>query len=233
MRVAMGWKMLKAVLFDLDETLLVRKAAIVAFIGDQYDRHAAALAGIGRERFVTGFLALEDEGRTPKAEVYPALAAEFGIVAPSAAQLLADYQALYPDYATLSPGARETLDALRARGLKLGIVTNGDATVQNGKIDTTGLRPLLDIVLVSETEGLRKPDQRLFALALRRLGLTAAETMFVGDNPVVDIDGARNAGLHAVWYHSTTDWPDGLAPPAHSITALPELIPLIGHMAGA
>jgi putative hydrolase of the HAD superfamily len=223
--------MLEAVLFDLDETLLVRRAAIVAFIGDQYDRYAAALAGIGRDRFIARFLALEDEGRTPKVAVYPALVAELGIVTPSSAELLADYQSLYPRYAMLSAGARETLAALRARGLRLGIVTNGNGTVQNGKIDATGLRPLLDIVLVSEVEGLRKPDIAFFNLALQRLGVTAARTMFVGDNPAADVDGARNAGLRAVWYHSTTEWPQDLAPPAHTITALPELIALAGRWA--
>ena len=222
--------MIKAVLFDLDETLLVRRAAIVAFIGDQYDRYAAALANIGRDRFITRFLALEDEGRTPKVTVYPALVAELGIAAPSAAQLLADYQTLYPRYATLSTGAKDTLVALRASGLKLGVVTNGNGTVQNGKIDATGLRPLLDIVLVSEVEGLRKPDIAFFNLALQRLGVAAAQTMFVGDNPAVDVEGARNAGLGAVWYHSTTNWPPGLAPPAHAITALPELIALAGRL---
>ncbi|MDB5530356.1 MAG: HAD-superfamily hydrolase, subfamily variant 1 [Devosia sp.] len=216
--------MIKAVLFDLDETLLVRHAAIRAFIGDQYARHAAVLPGIGRDLFTTRFLALEDEGRTPKTTVYPALAAELGIASSIAADLLADYQALYPSYAVLSPGTAETLVALRAKGLKTGIVTNGSAVVQNGKIDTTGLRPLLDIVLVSEAEGLRKPDRRIFELALQRLNVAADEAIFVGDNPVVDVDGARTAGLLAVWYHSTTDWPDGLAPPGYAITALSEVI---------
>ena len=221
--------MIKAVLFDLDETLLVRKAAIRTFIEDQYQRHGAVLAGIGRDRYVARFLALEDEGRTPKAVVYPQLAAELGLSATIAADLLADYQAIYPRYAVLSPGATETLVALRARGLKTGIVTNGSAVVQNGKIDATGLRPLLDIVLVSEAEGLRKPDRRIFELALQRLNLTAHEVIFVGDNPAADVDGARTAGLLAVWYHSTTDWPADLQPPAYTITALAEVIALSGQ----
>jgi putative hydrolase of the HAD superfamily len=221
---------IKAVLFDLDETLLVRKAAIRAFIEDQYQRHVAVLAGIGRDLYVARFLALEDEGRTPKTAVYPQLAVELSLGAPVAADLLADYQAIYPRYAMLSPGATETLLALRAKGLKTGIVTNGSAVVQNGKIDATGLRPLLDVVLVSEAEGLRKPDRRFFALALQRLNLTADEAIFVGDNPAVDIDGARTAGLLAVWYHSTTEWPDDLQPPAHDITALFEVVALCGEV---
>lgn len=221
--------MIKAVLFDLDETLLVRKAAIRAFIEDQYQRHAAVLAGIARDLYVARFLALEDEGRTPKVAVYPQLAVELGLDAKVAADLLADYQAIYPRYAVLSPGAKETLVTLRAKGLKTGIVTNGSAVVQNGKIDATGLRPLFDIVLVSEAEGLRKPDRRFFDLALQRLGVAADEAIFVGDNPSADIDGARTAGLLAVWYHTTTEWPADLAPPAHTITALAEIIVLVGR----
>ncbi|MDB5535706.1 MAG: HAD-superfamily hydrolase, subfamily variant 1 [Devosia sp.] len=223
--------MIKAVLFDLDETLLVRKAAIRAFIEEQYQRHAADFAGVARDQYVVRFLALEDEGRTPKTEVYPQLAAELGLGALAAADLLADYQTVYPRYAVLSPGATETLLALRAKGLKTGIITNGSAVVQNGKIDATGLRPLLDIVLVSEAEGLRKPDRRIFELALRRLNLAADETIFVGDNPAADVDGARNAGLLPVWYHSTTEWPADLPPPAHTITSLSEVVALCGEVA--
>jgi putative hydrolase of the HAD superfamily len=217
---------IRAVLFDLDETLLVRKAAIRAFIADQYQRHAAVLAGVVQDLYVSRFLALEDEGRTPKVVVYPQLATELGLSTTVAADLLADYQAIYPRYAVLSPGAMETLAALRAKGLKIGIVTNGSAVVQNGKIDATGLRSLLDIVLVSEAEGLRKPDRPIFDLALQRLDLTADQAIFVGDNPAVDVDGARAAGLLAVWYHSTTEWPAGLTLPDHTITSLSELVAL-------
>jgi HAD superfamily hydrolase (TIGR01509 family) len=222
---------IKAVLFDLDETLLVRKAAIRAFIEDQYQRHAAALAGIALDLYVARFLALEDEGRTPKVAVYPQLAGELELGDQIAADLLADYQAIYPRYAVLSPGASETLVALRKRGLKTGIVTNGSAVVQNGKIDATGLRPLLDIVLVSEAEGLRKPDARIFELALERLNLSADEAIFVGDNPAADVDGARAGGLLAVWYHSTTEWPVDLAPPAYTITSLSEVVALCDEAA--
>lgn len=217
---------IKAVLFDLDETLLTRDAAIRAFIGDQYDRHAGTLAGIERASFIARFLALENGGHTPKTVVYPALAAEFGIAAISPAELLADYQAVYPSFVTLSAGAKEILAGLRQQGIATGIITNGGSVLQNGKIDATGLRPLLDIVLISEDEGVAKPEQAIFARALTRLGIAPEEAMFVGDNPLVDVLGASNAGLFAVWYHSSTEWPDEVAPPAHTITALSEVLAL-------
>lgn len=218
--------MIKAVLFDLDETLLTRDAAIRAFIADQYDRHTATLVGIARDQFIARFLVLEDGGHTPKTAVYPALAAELGITSISPTELLADYQAVYPQFVTLSAGAREALVGLRAEGMATGIITNGSSALQNGKIDATGLRPLLDVVLISEAEEVAKPEAAIFERALARLGVTSAEAMFVGDNPLVDVVGASTAGLVAVWYHSSTEWPDDVAPPEHSITALIETVAL-------
>jgi putative hydrolase of the HAD superfamily len=223
---------IRAVVFDLDETLLQRNAAIAAFITDQYARHAQMLAPIGRDRFISRFLAIEDEGRASKARVYPALVAELGLARHAADDLFADYTAHYPGYATLSPGAQATLISLRADGRKTGIISNGSAVVQNGKIDATGLRPLVDAVLISETEGLRKPDRRIFELALHRIGVAAHETIFVGDNPIADVDGARNAGLIAVWFRGTSAWPEGVTPPEHAVTTLPEVLALARRLSG-
>lgn len=219
--------MIKALLFDLDETLLTRCAAIRAFIGDQYDRHRTDLAGVERGRFVERFLALEDGGHVPKATVYPALVAELGIVGITPDALLADYQAVYPSFVTLSVGAKETLRGLREQGLLTGIITNGSTLLQNGKIDAVSLRPLLDIVLISEDEGVSKPEPTIFARALTRLGVTPAQAVFVGDNPAVDVMGASNAGLLAVWYHSSTEWPSDVPPPELRITALTEVLVLV------
>jgi len=218
--------MVKAVLFDLDETLLVRGEAIKAFISAQYNRHAGALAGIDPDLFRTRFLALEQNGTVPKAEVYELLVAELGIAGLSAPDLLADYQAVYPQFATLAAGARETLIALRRQGLATGIVSNGGTVVQNGKIDAAGLRSLADVVLVSEAEGLRKPDPRIFMRAADALGLVPAQCLFVGDNPEADIAGAHAAGMAAVWYKGAMAWPDGLAAPERTITALSEVLDL-------
>jgi putative hydrolase of the HAD superfamily len=218
--------MVKAVLFDLDETLLVRGEAIKAFITAQYNRHARALAGIDPERFRTRFLELEENGAVDKASVYAALVAELGITDLTAADLLADYQAIYPQFATLAVGARETLIALRRQGLATGIISNGNALVQNAKIDAAGLRSLADTVLVSEAEGLRKPDPAIFERAAERLGLVPSDCIFVGDNPEADIAGARGAGMLAIWYKGALAWPAGLEAPERTITAQSEVLDL-------
>jgi 2-haloalkanoic acid dehalogenase type II len=83
----------------------------------------------------------------------------------------------------------------------LAIVTNGPADMAVEKIERLGLAPLFPVerVFVSEQIGWHKPDPRIFAAVLERLGASPAEALFVGDNWTADIAGAMDAGLSAVW----------------------------------
>lgn len=94
-------------------------------------------------------------------------------------------------------GVPEALGRARAAGVVLGVVSNSE-----GKLDAlfahVGLRGYFDCIVDSALEGVRKPDAEIFRRALERLGVEAAHTMYVGDLPSVDIDGARGAGMRAV-----------------------------------
>ena len=74
-----------------------------------------------------------------------------------------------------------------------GIVTNGAASVQNATLDALEVRDAVNAVLISETEGVRKPDAAIFHRAAERLGVRPDECCFVGDHPTVDIAGAEAA----------------------------------------
>ncbi|MGK3960563.1 HAD family hydrolase [Sorangium sp. So ce1667] len=89
--------------------------------------------------------------------------------------------------------------SLRARGRRLGVVTNGRVRVQEAKLRALDVLPYLDVALISEREQLRKPDPAIFLRAVERLGLRAGQACYVGDHPAKDVLGARDAGLHAVW----------------------------------
>lgn len=79
-------------------------------------------------------------------------------------------------------------------------------------------------MLISEAEGLRKPETALFLRAADRLGVAPAQCLFVGDNPVADVMGAMKAGMRAVWFRGEgRDWPADLPPPDGSINGLAEL----------
>ena len=95
--------------------------------------------------------------------------------------------------------AARTLAALRASGLELGLITNGSVRMQSRKLECLALSPMFDTILISDAEGISKPDPRIFSRALERLNATAAQSVFVGDHPDVDVAGARAAGMRAIW----------------------------------
>jgi HAD superfamily hydrolase (TIGR01549 family) len=96
-----------------------------------------------------------------------------------------------------APGARETLDALAARGYRMGVVSNADGRVRK-LLENTGLADRLEIVLDSALVGMEKPDPRIFVAAADELGVPAADCAFVGDIYEIDIVGARAAGMRAI-----------------------------------
>lgn len=98
----------------------------------------------------------------------------------------------------LHPDVLSTLTALRRRGVLTGIITNGDPRPQTCKMDHSGLRPYVDLLVLAGEEGLPKPDPAVFRLAAARLGVHPSACLFVGDHPQYDMAGAQNAGFKAV-----------------------------------
>jgi putative hydrolase of the HAD superfamily len=98
----------------------------------------------------------------------------------------------------LSPGALDVLVALRERGCKLGVVTNGFAATHHDKIDRLGLRGLMDAFFIADEVGMIKPDPALYRHACRVLGSEPARTAMVGDRYGRDVLGAHEVGLFTV-----------------------------------
>ena len=101
-----------------------------------------------------------------------------------------DVQNLWEDVPSDVPVA---LERLRGR-FRLGVVSNANGTVR-AKLARVGLAPFFQTIVDSAEEGVEKPDPRIFAIALARMGVAAAETAYVGDLFHVDVVGAAAAGL--------------------------------------
>ena len=194
--------MIRAVLFDLDGTLFGRDLCMRALVREQYSAFEGRLENVGVDYFVGRVLELDEHGYRRKSEVYEAVACECGLPPGMAAELTVDFRARYHAYCRPHDGVHATLEELKRRGKKTGVITNGTRTIQEGTIDALGVRQLLDVVLVSEVEGVRKPDPAIFERASTRLGLLPSECCFVGDHPQVDIAGAQAAGWHPLWKRS-------------------------------
>ena len=105
----------------------------------------------------------------------------------------------FSDAATfrLFPGARELLEAARAAGLRLGVVSNWSAALPK-LLEGLGLAPHLDVVVCSAIEGCEKPQGAIFELALARCRVAPGAALHAGDDPERDVRGALAAGLRAV-----------------------------------
>jgi len=215
----------RAVLFDLDNTLVDRRAAFAVYTERLIDTFLK-LGDKSERRGIAEAIRLADRnGYRPKRELYGELlrSLPFRDPAVTVEDLLRFWFAEFPGCTIPMNGAREVLTALRAQGTKLGIVTNGSGPSQHGKIDRAGLRPLIDDVIVSDEVRMKKPERGIYALALQRLGVSAAQAVFVGDHPVNDVGGAMEAGMRAVWLTGFMAPDAGMPEPDLSIRELAEL----------
>jgi putative hydrolase of the HAD superfamily len=191
--------MLKAVLFDLDGTLLDRDKSIEQFISAQYDRLDRQLNHIAKIDYSNRFIELDCHGHVWKDKVYQDLVTEFKIDAIDWQELLHDYETQFQFHCIPFPGLVEMLNRLKQQGYLLGIISNGRGEFQMSAISGLGIKDYFDVILISETERIRKPRLEIFHRAIDRLGVSAQESVFVGDNPEADIMGAKNAKMQAIW----------------------------------
>jgi putative hydrolase of the HAD superfamily len=223
--------MLRAVLFDLDGTLYDRDRVAAALFEDQYHAFAAELRGVSRERFLRDVHEMDDHGYGAKETGYLNLVRRWRLDDALAGRLVAHFWGSYDGHCRPSDDTRGTLDALRARQLKLGVVTNGGGERQRRKIEALGLTGAFDAILVSEEEGVRKPDAEIFRRALACCGVAAHEAAFVGDHPIADVEGAHRAGLIAVWKHVPYWQP--VVPDARVIRDLADVLAICAELGAA
>jgi putative hydrolase of the HAD superfamily len=189
----------EAVIFDLDGTLLDRRRSFDRFVRDQWVRFLDLLRAIDQDEYVQALVELDGDGNAPRRHLFTGMAARFELPPDLAETLLSDYRAGFPGACLLFPDAAHTLATIRASGLRMGLITNGSVRMQSRKLDCLGLTSAFDAILISDAEGISKPDRQIFHRALARLGTNAARSVFVGDNPDVDVSGARAAGMRAIW----------------------------------
>jgi HAD superfamily hydrolase (TIGR01549 family) len=179
-------------LFDLDDTLIALAPAFRRFAQDFVQ--GFALPADAQEWLVAAWNPYQR-----REEFFARVRERYGLAEP-VEDLWRLYRTRMPEFVELRDEVREGLVALRRAGWRLGIVTNGEADNQLGKIERTGLDRLVDSVAVSGALGVRKPDVEIFRIAAEGAGCAlVGGGWMVGDNPHADIQGGAAAGLRTVW----------------------------------
>lgn len=204
--------MIRAVLFDLDDTLFDHRGASRAALAEVHRRHAAASDFAAFERHharileelhlevLAGARDLDDARRERFRRVF----AEIGIELPGsdADEVAAAYRSGYLPSWRAVEGARDLVAAIRER-VRVGVISNNLIDETREKLVFCELAPLVHTVVVSGDEGISKPDPRLFDIALDRLGVARDEAVMFGDSWAADITGAARAGIRPVWFNPT------------------------------
>jgi putative hydrolase of the HAD superfamily len=188
------------ILFDAGGTLVFPSFRRIA---DELAAHgvvadpAALAAADARVRFEIDrpdvIAATTDRGRFRR--YLDSLVGEIGLerLPDSVFESLDDYHRVHNLWEDVPADVPAALDRLRGR-VRMGVLSNSNGTVR-AKLERIGLAHHFELIVDSHEEGIEKPDPRIFALALERMGVRASEAAYVGDLYHVDVVGAAAAGL--------------------------------------
>lgn len=219
----------KCVLFDLDNTLTHRRDSITQFAYQFWTTFQSNLNGVDISKLETIIQHCDGGGYCPKEEMFRILSTELPWTESTSPETIKDFwYSVSPTCMQPRMGLETVLETLYIQQIPMGIITNGQTAVQNATIDALGIRHYFDIILISEEVAIRKPDRRIFDMALERLSMECDLTWFVGDNPTSDMIGARDAGLVPVWLSDGRVWDNSLPLPHYQIEELPALLDILG-----
>ncbi len=211
--------MVRAVLFDLDDTLFDHRGCSRDALAAVQHGHVA-LRGLPMAALEQAHASLLEElhadvmlGRVPlekaRLERFRRLLAMFGSTPEESVVALtaATYRDQYKRARRAVRGARDLVKTLSDQ-VCVGVVSNNLFDEQLDKLATCGLAPFIDALVVSERIGVSKPDPAIFVAALDELHCTAADAVMIGDSWTADIAGAEAAGIRPIWFN-----PLGAEPP--------------------
>lgn len=112
-----------------------------------------------------------------------------------------EYIAKLPSYNYLFEGVFEILEYLQ-QTYQLHIITNGFEEIQTKKMEKSGIYDFFDVIITSESVGVKKPNKKIFEFALESVNAKASNCIMIGDNLEADIQGALNCGMKAIHFNS-------------------------------
>ena len=200
---------IQAVLFDLDNTLTHRDLTAQAYSCYLAEYYASAFAQVEPEKIIE-IVRRIDNGGYPKKELLThgsigasaayALLQELSWLNPPSIDELAQFWfSQFGRCAVEMPDVKQVLEQLKSQAYQLAIVSNGGHDTRLNTIRGLGIADYFEEIISSGLVGFSKPQPEIFQITAQRLGVLPEHCLYIGDHPVNDIQGAKNAGMHALW----------------------------------
>lgn len=200
---------IQAVLFDLDNTLTHRDLTAQAYSCYLAEYYASAFAQVEPEKIIE-IVRRIDNGGYPKKELLThgsigasaayALLQELSWLNPPSIDELAQFWfSQFGRCAVEMPDVKQVLAQLKSQAYQLAIVSNGGHDTRLNTIRGLGIADYFEEIISSGLVGFSKPQPEIFQITAQRLGVLPEHCLYIGDHPINDIQGAKNAGMHALW----------------------------------
>ena len=220
----------RAVLFDLDDTLLDRRSAYEHAYRRFYEEQPAINRNASWDEARAFFWSLSPNNATdPRTAIVEIMRRWPGVKSDPETHRSYYFEKIIEGMAPL-PGVPDFLAALNKAKVPWGVVTNGDR-YQFRKVEKTGLTDTIPFVLASQLFGVEKPGAAIYHEAVRLLGLNGtpySQVLFAGDNPHTDIKGAHSVGMATAWMHMGRTYDFDAPRPGYVIESVVEFGPLLG-----
>lgn len=219
---------IKAVVFDLEGTLLDRKKSRDKFIEEQYERFHEYFVHVQLADFKKTFIELDDDEDNDKPNLYKEIIKQFHIDRLTWKDLFRDfemhfYRYVFPYYDTLY-----TLEQLTERNYLTGVIANGKSKIKQFRLHSLGIEHVINYLSTSEMVGYRKPHPKIFEDMIAQLGVTPNEMMYVGDDALNDVAPARAMGMVSVWFKQEDAEIEPLAEEVdYTITTIEEILDIL------
>ena len=188
--------MIKAIIFDLDNTLIDRQRAFEEMLIRKF--HLLFNDEKQIENMIEDIMEWDANGTVERIVVFKKWASKYNVTCITPEQLDKEWSNESGSIAFLYDDVKDTLIKLRKK-YKLAILTNGNAASQRRKLNTIDIYDLLDYTLVSSEYGIKKPDKKIFEYTANQLNLDTSECVYVGDNYNIDVVGSRNSGMTPIY----------------------------------
>ena len=188
--------MIKALIFDLDNTLIDRQRAFREMLDRKF--HSLFTDENLIQQMIQDVMKWDANGTVERIVVFKKWVDKYHVTCITAEKLDADWSKESGTVAFLFDDVRDTLSALKSK-YKLALLTNGNASSQRRKINTIQIDDLIDYSLVSSEFGVKKPDKSIFEYTCHQIGYKCEECAYIGDNYNIDVLGSRNAGMLPIY----------------------------------